>query len=86
MRLLSFHQSSFYEYLEWNEIDKSKFKKINTLIKDIIRDPFTGIGKPELLKYQNEKYWSRRISDEYRIIYQVLPDMVIIISCKGHYQ
>ncbi len=86
MRKLSFHQEAFVDYLKWNEIDVPKFTKINNLLKDILRQPFSGIGKPEPLKYQNQKYWSRRISDEHRIVYQVLDDMVLIISCKGHYK
>ncbi|MDT3739949.1 MAG: Txe/YoeB family addiction module toxin [Candidatus Kapabacteria bacterium] len=86
MRILSFHQNAFFEYLEWNEIDLSKYNKINTLLKDILRHPFTGIGKPAPLKYKNNKYWSRRITDEHRIVYQVLDEMILIISCKGHYK
>jgi toxin YoeB len=86
MRIISFHIRAFNDYLDWNNNDKSTFKKINILIKDILRNPFAGIGKPEQLKYQNEKYWSRRITEEHRIVYQVLEEMIIIISCKGHYK
>jgi toxin YoeB len=86
MKLLSFHENSFKEYLEWDDVDKSKFSKINSLLKDILRHPFTGIGKPEPLKYKNEKYWSRRITDEHRLVYQVLDDMIIVVSCKDHYK
>jgi toxin YoeB len=83
--LLSFHSGSFEEYLEWLETDKFIFKKINALLKDILRHPFSGIGKPEPLKYQNDKYWSRRITEEHRLVYQVQKDKIIIISVKGHY-
>ena len=85
MKLLSFHASTFEEYLEWKEIDKSKFNNINTLLNDILRHPFTGIGKPEQLKYQNDKYWSRRITEEHRLIYSVSESAIEIISCKYHY-
>lgn len=67
------------------ENDQIKFKKINSLIKDILRHPFYGIGKPEALKFKGEKYWSRRITDEHRLVYQVFENMIIIISCKEHY-
>jgi len=55
------------------------------LIKDILRQPFTGIGKPEPLKQELQGYWSRRINDEHRLVYKVSDDAIIIISCKYHY-
>jgi toxin YoeB len=72
--------------LEWQENDLQKFKKLNTLIKDALRNPFRGIGKPEALKYNNKKYWSRRISSEHRLIYKVTEESIIVVSCKGHYK
>jgi len=86
MRILGFHENTFNEYLDWQETDATKFKKINSLLKDILRHPFTGIDKPEPLKYNTEKYWSRRISDEHRLVYQVLDDIIMVISCNGHYK
>nr|WP_199301770.1 Txe/YoeB family addiction module toxin [Sphaerospermopsis sp. FACHB-1194] len=61
------------------------FKKILELIKDIQREPFSGIGKPEPLKYELQGYWSRRITDEHRLVYKVEEDVLIILSCKYHY-
>ncbi|MGB1242328.1 MAG: Txe/YoeB family addiction module toxin [Chitinophagales bacterium] len=61
------------------------FKRIMKLIEDIKRDPFDGLGKPEALKYQLSSYWSRRISIEHRLVYEVKEDDILIISCKGHY-
>ena len=60
-------------------------KRINALIKDIQRNPFEGIGKPEPLKENLGGFWSRRINNEHRIVYTVEKEIVVIISCKGHY-
>ncbi|MFN5593583.1 MAG: Txe/YoeB family addiction module toxin, partial [Aphanizomenon sp.] len=65
--------------------DKKVFKKILELIKDIQREPFSGIGKPERLKYELQGYWSRRITDEHRLVYKIEEDLLIILSCKYHY-
>lgn len=73
------------EYLYWQARDKKMLKRINQLIKDIKRNPFEGIGKPEPLKENLTGFWSRRIDEEHRIVYAVEEEIVIIISCKGHY-
>ena len=73
------------EYLYWQAQDKKMLKRINQLIKDIKRNPFEGIGKPEPLKENLTGFWSRRIDEEHRIVYAVEEEIVIIISCKGHY-
>ena len=65
--------------------DKQILKKINQLIKDIKREPFEGIGKPEPLKYELSGFWSRRISDEHRLIYEVSESYISIVSCRFHY-
>ena len=70
---------------QWGTEDQKVFKKILSLIKDIQREPFSGIGKPEPLKYELQGYWSRRITDEHRLVYKVEEDLLIIISCKYHY-
>ena len=64
---------------------EKKRKRISDLITDICEHPFTGIGKPEALRHQLSGLWSRRITDEHRIIYEVFPDKISIISMKGHY-
>lgn len=69
----------------WAKHDPKILKKILDLIADIRRDPFTGIGKPEPLKHQLKGCWSRRITDEHRIVYQIENDLIIIHSCKSHY-
>jgi toxin YoeB len=71
--------------LYWQQIDKRVLKKINQLIKDIQREPFEGIGKPEPLKHQLSGYWSRRITDEHRLVYEIYEDSLAIASCRYHY-
>lgn len=83
--LISFHANGWEDYLYWQRIDKSLLKKINQLIEDIRRTPFTGLGKPEALKYELSGCWSRRINAEHRIVYQVKADMLIILQCRHHY-
>ena len=70
----------------WKEKGTEKHRRrISALITDICTHPFTGIGKPEALRYRLSGLWSRRITDEHRIIYEVFPDKIAIISMKGHY-
>ena len=73
------------DYLYWFDQDLKIFKRINALVKDIKRDPFRGIGKPEPLKYDKSGLWSRRIDDKNRIVYYQKDGIVHIIACKGHY-
>lgn len=74
------------DYLYWYEQEnKSSIKKINKLIKDIDRSPFNGLGKPEPLKYDLSGKWSRRITDEHRLIYRVENETIFIYSAKDHY-
>lgn len=86
MRNIEFIPAAFREYQEWIEKDIRIAFKIGDLIKDIIRNPFDGIGKPEALKYQFQGYWSRRIDPEHRLIYKVTESSVVIISCNSHYK
>lgn len=74
------------DYLYWHEQgNKSNIKKINKLIKDIDRSPFSGLGKPEPLKHDLSEKWSRRITDEHRLIYKVENETIFIYSVKDHY-
>lgn len=84
-RKVVFEFSAFQDFNEWAVLDKKIYQKIVNLIQDINRSPFTGIGKPEPLKYELSGYWSRRISDEHRLVYQVTNDTIVIIACKYHY-
>ena len=80
-----FVDESWEDYLYWQKIDKKMLKRINLLIKDISRQPYKGIGKPEPLKHNYRGFWSRRINEEHRLIYQVREDEIRIIKCRFHY-
>ncbi len=84
MKIL-WNESAWNEYCYWQEQDKRTIKKINKIIKDIQREPFYGLGKPELLKSKRSGWWSRRIDEVNRIIYREKDGVIIIASCKGHY-
>jgi toxin YoeB len=83
---LKIEDRAFEELAYWVQNDRRTATKIMELIEHIKRDPFTGIGKPEPLKYDRKGCWSRRITQEHRLVYVVTDDTVIIISCKGHYE
>lgn len=85
MPKIQFEQEALNEFLEWQDLDKSIHLKIRELIRDIARDPFKGIGKPEPLKGDLKGFWSRRITQEHRLVYRVEPDNIYILSCRGHY-
>ena len=80
-----FVDESWEDYLYWSKTDKKILERINELIKDINRNPFKGLGKPEPLKHKYKGYWSRRITDEHRLIYQVKGDEILILKCRFHY-
>ena len=83
--ILSFSKNAWEDYLYWQKIDKKILKKINTLIKEIQRTPFEGIGKPESLKHDLARLWSRRIDHEHRLVYQIKESELLIYSCRFHY-
>lgn len=85
MKNVKFYSKAFDDYNYWIESNKNIYKKINQLIKDIDRDPFNGIGKPEPLKRELSGFWSRRITEEHRLVYKITNEEIIIISCKYHY-
>ena len=78
--------NAWEDYLYWQKESKKNLKRINTLIKDISRNPFDGLGKPEPLKGNLLGLWSRRIDEEHRLVYTVNDNSVIIIACRGHYE
>ena len=84
--IISFVQRSWEDYNQWQEDDKKIFKRIQRLIKETLREPFSGIGKPEPLRNNLKGYWSKRINDEHRLVYKVEEGQLIIISCKYHYE
>ena len=74
------------DYIYWQNQDKKTLKRINALVRDIQRNRYNGIGKPEPLKENLAGWWSRRIDDENRIVYKEENGAIIIASCKGHYE
>lgn len=83
--ILSWAENAWEDYLYWQSIDKKMIKRINTLIKDIQRHPFEGLGDPEPLKHNWSGYWSRRIDREHRIIYKPSDEALYIVQCRYHY-
>ncbi len=82
---LVFSDSAWEDYLYWQKTDKKILRRINGLVKEIMRTPFEGTGKPEPLKHALSGYGSRRINDEHRIVYKVTEDAVYIAQLRYHY-
>ena len=82
---LSWTKEAWSDYLYWQGQDTKTLKRINKLIKDALRTPYDGIGKPEELKNNLSGYWSRRIDDTNRLVYTVDDTVLSIISCRYHY-
>jgi toxin YoeB len=82
---IAFSTNAWGDYLHWQASDKKMTARIHALIKDIPRHPFTGIGKPEPLKQALSGYWSRRITDEHRLVYNVTKDAATIVQLRYHY-
>lgn len=78
-------ESAWEDYLWWQQQDRKILKRINLLIKDIARNGHEGIGKPEALKHDWSGFWSRRITDEHRLIYAITDSSILIASCRYHY-
>lgn len=85
-RTLKFEDRAFAELTQWIQQDRKMALKITELIEAIKRDPFSGIGKPEPLKHHRKGYWSRRITQEHRLVYLVTDNSVVVASCMGHYE
>jgi toxin YoeB len=85
VRSLEFDPAAFEDLAWWVEQDRNKALRIINLIKDVQRDPFRGIGKPEPLKHELKGCWSRRIDKGHRIVYQVTEEKIRILACRYHY-
>ena len=83
--ILSWAETAWEDYLYWQSIDKKVLKRINLLIMDIQRHPFSGLGDPEPLRHNWTGYWSRRIDREHRIVYKTTDNAIIIAQCRYHY-
>lgn len=84
MRLI-FSDAAWEDYLYWQQQDKRMVERINKLIEETQREPFAGIGKPEPLKHALAGYWSRRITDEHRMVYKVDGDSMLLAQLRYHY-
>lgn len=84
MKLL-FSTQAWTDYLHWQDADKKIVKKINELIKEVVRSPYHGIGKPEPLKHAFSGFWSRRITEEHRMVYRIEGDVIEIAQLRYHY-
>jgi toxin YoeB len=83
---LAFTDAAWEDYLWFQQAQPQLLKRLNDLIKDAKRNPFKGIGKPEPLKRDLRGCWSRRITDEHRLVYQIEKEILLIISCRYHYE
>ena len=83
--ILKFVDCAWEDYLYWQKQDKKKVRRINELIKDIMRTPYQGLGKPEPLIYLYSGCWSRRIDGEHRLIYHISKDELNVLKCRFHY-
>lgn len=81
-----FTPEAWSDYLFWQKHDKKNLRRVNELIKDIQRTPFSGLGKPEALRFELKGYWSRRIDQQHRLVYSVESGQVVIISARFHYK
>jgi toxin YoeB len=84
-RRVAFDPNGWEDYVHWQVQDRKTLKRVNHLIADAIRDPFTGIGKPEPLKHILSGAWSRRIDDANRLVYYVTDDYIVILQARDHY-
>ncbi len=85
MRAIQFSPSAFRELEEWGQLDWRRQQKVLELIQHVAREPFTGLGKPEPLRHQFSGCWSRRITEEHRLVYRVTADAIVVVSCRHHY-
>ncbi len=82
---LVFTENGWDDYLYWQKQDAKKVERINELLKDISRQPYKGIGKPEPLRGNLSGWWSRRIDTEHRLVYRVEANQLIVLQCRYHY-
>lgn len=85
MSKIAFTHEGWEDYLYWQKSDKKILQRVNELIKDALRTPYSGIGKPEPLRYEFQGCWSRRIDKEHRLVYKIINDLLIVIAARFHY-
>ena len=82
---LTFSERGWEQYSYWQRVNSKMLKRLNKVIRDTLRSPYKGIGKPEALKGDLEGYWSRRIDGEHRLVYKIEGDSLLIAQCRRHY-
>jgi toxin YoeB len=82
---VTFMPDAWDDYIYWQTTDKRMLRKINALIRECLRTPHSGSGKPEALKHQLKGWWSRRIDEEHRLVYRAIEDRLEIAQCRSHY-
>jgi len=80
-----FSTNAWDDYVELQKVDRAAVRRINAIIRDIERTPFSGIGKPEALKHALAGWWSRRVTDEHRLVYKLVDDSILIAQVRYHY-
>jgi toxin YoeB len=85
MHALKFDADAWADYLYWQNTDKAIGKRVNALIKEVLREPFAGTGKPEPLKHELSGWWSRRVTEEHRLVYRLVGNTVEIAAIRYHY-
>jgi toxin YoeB len=83
---IQFSSKGWEDYLYWQETDKKTLKKLHELMKDVSRSPYEGIGKPEPLKHALRGFWSRKITDEHRLVYKVEGNVLYVVQARYHYE
>ena len=86
VRTVPAYESAWADYLGWQAQDRKIGRRINLLIQDVAHNGNEGIGKPEPLKHAFQGYWSRRITDEHRLVYKIIDDEVRLAACRYHYE
>lgn len=82
---IAWTDEAWEDYVWWQQANSKIFQRINRLIENIQQTPFHGLGKPEPLKHELSGFWSRRITDEHRLVYQVTDNRLILVQCRYHY-
>jgi len=83
---IRFSEQAWDEYLYWQQNDRAMMRRVNQLIREIRREPFSGIGQPEALRFQWPGYWSRRLDQEHRLVYRIVEGELEIAQCRYHYR
>lgn len=82
---ISFHEDAWEDYLYWQETDRKLPQRLNSLLREALRMPYSGTGKPEPLRHVLSGCWSRRITEEHRLVYRIEGDCLVVLQCRYHY-